>query len=187
MDTTNTKRKRLSARLKPAKKIAKAAQVKDALDLAREGKSVRRIAAILGLPKSTVQRRLDTAYEDARPGPEQTEAYRREQRERIMAQLEVWIPRSLHKNDAAAARAVARFEERLAKLDGVDAPAKVDMTLATREIDEFIARAEKALPPDVFLQLVRFAAGEADAPEAAPSGVGASEGGEPHCEPDRDE
>ena len=167
-------------------KVLRKERKKSAVELQAAGLSERRIAEELGESKSTVHRLLAEANAEAVPDAALVEARRNRIRAVVDGQLESWVPRSLN-GDSAAALAVTRFLDRLAKLDGVDAPAKVDMTLATREIDEFIARAEKALPPDVFLQLVRFAAGETDAPEAAPSGVGTSEGGEPHSEPDRDE
>jgi len=90
-----------------------------AVALAMQGMAVRRIALELNIPKSTVQRRLDQAYEDARLPSEQREAWRREQRMRVMRQIEAWAPLSLG-GDEPASRAVARFEERLAKLDGLD-------------------------------------------------------------------
>lgn len=155
---------------------------KSAVELQAEGLTERRIGEVLGVSKSEVHRLLAEANAEAVPDAALVEARRNRIRTVVDGQLESWVPRSL-KGDSAAALVVTRFLDRLAKLDGVDAPAKVDMTLATREIDDFIARAEKALPPDVFLQLARFAAGETDAPEAPPSGVGAVEDGEA----DRDE
>lgn len=147
------------------RKIAREQWKAVAVRLALRGYSVRRIAEKIGRARSTVQDALNEALQEASPTPEETERRRNEMRARLMRQLEAWAIKSI-KGDEKAGAIVVRLEERLAKVDGIDAPARVDMTLATREIDQFLDRLEQALTPDEFLRVAAIAAGEKG--EAAP-------------------
>lgn len=144
------------------RKIAREQWKAVAVRLALRGYSVRRIAEKIGRARSTVQDALNEALQEASATPEETERRRNEMRARLMRQLEAWAIKSI-KGDEKAGAIVVRLEERLAKVDGIDAPARVDMTLATREIDQFLDRLEQALAPDEFLRIARIAAGETSA------------------------
>ena len=146
----------------PKGSIRRKQRKKSAVELQTLGKSEREIAAILGVSKSESHRLLAEANAEARPDPELVGARRDRLRNILDGQLDVWVPRARLAGDSGkdAAAVVVRYLDRMAKLDGLDAPAKVDMTLATREIDQFLDRLERALPRDEFLKLVAIAAGE---------------------------
>jgi len=135
-----------------------------AVELQAAGKNEREIAVILGVSKSEAHRLLAEANAEARPDPELVASRRDRIRNVVDAQVSNWAPKALKSKDAALV--LTRLLDRLAKLDGVDAPAKVDMTFAAREIDQFLDRLERALPANEFARLIAIAAGEASAAEA---------------------
>lgn len=100
---------------------------KSAVELQAEGLSERRIGEVLGISKSEAHRLLAEAEAEAVPDAALVEARRNRIRAVVDGQLESWVPRSL-KGDPAAALAVTRFLDRLAKLDGVDAPTRTELS-----------------------------------------------------------
>lgn len=96
-----------------------------AVRLRIKGWSLRRIGRHLGLDHTTVRDALVAEFERVRPSLEEVATMRAVQREQIDRQLSSWIPRSLQGNKDAAL-VVARFMDRAAKLDGLDAPTRTE-------------------------------------------------------------
>jgi len=112
---------------KSGARIQRATWVAQAVELAIKGWSYRRIAARVGKGKSAVAEALHQEFERVRPRPEEVETLRNIQREQLQRQLASWVPRSLRGNKDAAL-VVARFLDRAAKLDGLDAPDRAEHT-----------------------------------------------------------
>ena len=166
----------------PKGSVRRKQRKKSAVELQSEGKNERQIAVILGISKSESHRLLAEANAEARPDPELVSARRDRIRNVVDAQVLVWAPKALKNKDAA--NVLTRLLDRLAKLDGVDAPAKVDMTLASREIDRWLDNLEKNLSFDDFLRIARLAPGaSAAAASAEDSGVEVDASGEGAGEP----
>jgi len=142
----------------PKGSVRRKQRKKDAVVLEAEGKSEREIAAILNVSKSEAHRLLAEANAEARPDPVLVEARRNRIRNIVDAQVSVWAPKALKNRNAALV--LTKLLDRLAKLDGIDAPAKVDVTLAEREHKELMARAKLALSPESYAILLRVGAGE---------------------------
>lgn len=111
------------------KSIAKASWVATAVRLSDEGHSIRSIAQRVGKSSTTVWKALEAEFERVRPKGEELRMLRDRQRGQIDRQLQAWIPRSIKgAGNHHAALVVARFLERAAKLDGLDAPIRNEHT-----------------------------------------------------------
>jgi hypothetical protein len=136
-------------------RIERASWVADAVRLSIKGWSLRRIATHVDRDHTTVAEALAKEFERVRPKGEELETLRNIQREQIQRQLSSWIPRSI-RGCKDAGLVVFRFLERAAKLDGLDAPAKKEVTgadgaplldlsgLSDEQIDRIIARSGDA-------------------------------------------
>lgn len=161
----------------PKGSVRRKQRKKTAVELQAEGLSTRRIAERLGISKSEAHRLLAEATAEAVPDPELIEARRERIRTIVDAQLERWIPRA-SRGDKDAALAVTRFLDRLAKLDGVDAPAKVDVTLAERQLREALLVLQQTpvprdlKPDDVVDWVLSIFAGAAGAEGVASAAAG---------------
>ncbi len=107
--------------------IAHADWVEQAVKLALKHWSARRIAAKLGLHHSTVSDALKKELSSRRLDDAQIEAYRNIQRETVLRLLTTWEPKA-RAGDKDAALVHLRYLERWAKLDGLDAPARAEVT-----------------------------------------------------------
>lgn len=107
--------------------IQHAAWVTDAVRLALKGWTARRIAKKLGLHHSTVCDALNDELGRVKPSAEEINRRRAQLGEQLDEQIAKWRTLSL-KGDADAAFALAKFFDRFAKLWGVDAPAKSELT-----------------------------------------------------------
>lgn len=107
--------------------IAKAEWVAEAVRLSNRGWSFQAIADRLGKAKSTVWEAFQAEFERVRAPAEEVEMMRNVQRGQIARQLRAWIPRSL-KGNKDAALVVVRFLDRAAKLDGLDAPSRSEIS-----------------------------------------------------------
>ena len=101
--------------------------VQMAVKLSADGWSVRRIAEKIGVDHTQVWRALEEEFQRARPSDEEVAARRELMRERVERLLEKWTPKATN-GDKDAALVVHRFLERLAKLDGVDAPVRSEVS-----------------------------------------------------------
>lgn len=108
-------------------KVQRKERKKTAVELQAGGMSERRIAEVLGESKSTVHRLLAEANDEALADPELVKMRRDRIRAVIDGQLERWVPRS-SKGNTAAALVVTRLLDRLAKLDGADAPTRTELS-----------------------------------------------------------
>lgn len=112
---------------KKGAKIQHRRWVERAIKLSAEGMSTRRIAEKLGLDHTTVWRGLEKEFQRAKASDEEVAARRELLRERVERLLEKWTPKAMA-GDKDAALVVHRFLERLAKLDGVDAPQRNEVS-----------------------------------------------------------
>lgn len=108
-------------------KLLKAAWVAEAVRLALKGWSTRRIGAKLGRHHSTVADALNVEFERVRPSEEDVCRRRSVLGEQLEEQIASWRPRSL-KGDKDAAAVLVRFKDRYAKLWGLDAPVKTELS-----------------------------------------------------------
>jgi hypothetical protein len=138
-------------RPRQGEKIVKADWVSRAVNLAIKGWSVRKIAKQVGRAPSTVHEALQKELEDRRPTAEKVEEARSVMREQVQSLLKAWLPRAIdglkardfgvgvgEDGDATAAPTVAVDEkaanlvfkcfDRLAKLDGLDAANRTELT-----------------------------------------------------------
>ena len=100
--------------------------VEEAVRLALKHWSARRIAKKLGLHHSTVAEALAKELASHKLDPEQVSAYRNLQRETIFRLLSKWEPRARTDRDAALVH--LKYLERWAKLDGLDAPTRNELS-----------------------------------------------------------
>lgn len=107
--------------------LAHAEWVTEAVRLALKHWSSRRIAKKLGLHHSTVSEALKQELASRRLDDKQVEAYRNVQRETLFRLLARWEPKAL-RGDKDAALVHHKYLERWAKLDGLDAPAKSELS-----------------------------------------------------------
>lgn len=139
-------------------RIERSTWVADAVRLSIKGWSLRRIAEHVDRDHTTVAEALAKEFERVRPKGEELETLRNIQREQIQRQLSSWLPRSL-RGCKDAGLVVFRFLERAAKLDGLDAPAKKEVTgadgaplldlsgITNEQLDGIIARVGDAGGP----------------------------------------
>lgn len=173
-------------------KVLRKERKKSAVELQAAGLSERRIAEELGESKSTVHRLLAEANAEAVPDAALVEARRNRIRAVVDGQLESWVPRS-SKGNSAAALVVTRFLDRLAKLDGVDAPTKVDVTLAERQLREALTALQQAPVPtdlkadDVVDWVLSVFAGSPIAESVASAAMGSTPAGSDDGEAGGDE
>lgn len=109
-----------------------AQQAADCFDLKAQGKTVRQIAEILGLGKSTVQRRIEQAVDDTvSPRVETYRAIQDQQIDQAMAVVLAIItdPDANADLRLKAIDRLGRLMERRARLHGLDAPVKVEGTV----------------------------------------------------------
>lgn len=131
----------------------------------------------MGISRSEVNRLLHEAHEDARPDPEKIRATQDRIREISNTLIETWVPRA-KKDDKDAALVVIKLLDRVAKLDGADAPAKLDVNLAQRELTQALATLKQATPPtdlkpeDVYPWVLSVFAGAAGEEGASATPVG---------------
>lgn len=140
----------INRRARTAKrKLARADWVAQAVTLAADGWSQREIAAKVGKSKTAVQKAIQQELQDRRAPAEKIEEARDVMREQIDRLLRVWIPKA-GDGDQQAAAVVARCWERRAKLDGLDAPARVDSTIRLGDLplltDDELLRVAQGLP-----------------------------------------
>lgn len=107
--------------------LAHAEWVAKAVAWRLEWRSYRWIARQLNLHHSTVQEAIEAEFDRVRPSPEKVSALRSLLGEQLEEQMASWRPRSLD-GDHNAATALARFQDRYAKLWGLDAPTKTEVT-----------------------------------------------------------
>jgi hypothetical protein len=114
-------------RPRQGEKIVKATWVDQAVTLAIKGWSTRRIAKKVNRHHSTVAEALNAEFERVRPSESDVHRYRGVMGEQLDEQIAAWCPRSL-KGDKDAALAVVRFQDRKAKLYGLDAAVRNEHT-----------------------------------------------------------
>jgi len=134
-----------AAKPNPAKVADEQAAV---LDLRRKGYTIRQIATQLGLAKSTVQNRLDAAI------AELVEPAAREVRLLELERLDAWQARLENQLDtgddpAKVVPVALRVQERRAKLLGLDAPERAEVTqtvlpAADPAVEQLLAQAREA-------------------------------------------
>lgn len=106
-----------------------AQEASEAFDLKARGKTVRQIAEIMGLGKSTVQRRIEQAVDDiVSPRVETYRAVQDQQLDQLQAQFGPILEDASAPYDLKlkAADRLLRVMERRARLHGLDAPVKVE-------------------------------------------------------------
>jgi hypothetical protein len=108
-------------------RIVKAEWVAQAVRLAVQGYSIRRIAARVGHPKSTVAVALAEELEARKATDEEVQTARKLKSERLYRQLRVWRKKAL-KGDVDAGHLVMKIEDAIARLEGTDAPKKTELT-----------------------------------------------------------
>lgn len=116
-----------SKRPRQGEKIVKATWVAQAVKLATEGWSTRRIGAKVNRHHATVAEALNAEFARVRPSEEDVARRRVLVSEQLEEQIARWRPRSL-KGDKDAALALARFLDRYAKLYGLDAPSRSEVS-----------------------------------------------------------
>lgn len=107
--------------------IEKAEWVAEAVRLSNKGWSYRRIGARVSRHWTTVEEALKAEFERVRAPAEEVALRRARLSEMVERQIASWHPRSLA-GDKDAAVAANRFFERYAKLWGLDAPARSEVT-----------------------------------------------------------
>lgn len=108
-------------------KIAHADWTAKAIGLALKGWSTRRIGKKLGLHHSTVADALNAEFERVRPSEEEVSRRRTILGVQLEEQIASWRPRSLG-GDKDAALVLVRFKDRYAKLYGLDAPTRTELS-----------------------------------------------------------
>lgn len=105
------------------------------VDLARTGKSYRRIAEDLGISSPSVVARDIAAWAaETRPSSEVTEELRKLQREEIMALRErLWARMEDPDVQLAVTDRLVKLQEREARLMGLDLQQGISVTILTRE------------------------------------------------------
>lgn len=108
-------------------KIAHADWTAKAVRLAIKGWSTRRIGKHLGLHHSTVADALNAEFDRVRPSEEEVARRRAIMGVQLEEQIAAWRPRSLD-GDKDAAMVLVRFKDRYAKLYGLDAPTRTELS-----------------------------------------------------------
>ena len=90
------------------------------------GASTRQIARVIGVGRTTVQRDINARLEAAASQCPDTARYRQLQREQLNSLLVTWWPRA--REDLGALDRVLKILERTAKLLGLDAPVRQEIT-----------------------------------------------------------
>lgn len=114
-------------RPRQGEKIAHAEWTARAVRLALKGWSTRRIGKHLGLHHSTVADALNAEFDRVRPSEDEVSRRRAIMGVQLEEQIASWRPRSLA-GDKDAAAALVRFKDRYAKLYGLDAPTRAEVT-----------------------------------------------------------
>lgn len=137
--------------------IERAEKAALALGLRRGGASYAQIAQQLGFANKSVAFKLvQQAIKDI-PKEDAPEVFALDL-ERIDALLRTHTPRQGEPRSAAV---VIRCLERRASMYGYDAPTKIDMNLAERELEEALDVLEKELSPDEFAKVASILARKA--------------------------
>lgn len=116
-------------RPRTGEQIEKAEWLAEAVRLAIQGWSIRKIAAKVGRSKSTVAEGLSDELEARRPDPKEVDLARKLKSERLYRQLRFWRKKALAgEGSTEAGYLVAKLEELIARLEGTDAPKRTEIT-----------------------------------------------------------